>query len=354
MADLEDRILRQNVPGRWSSLDDRNDVRNDDPDALSHSSDEEGDSTSKSLSEEKEMIEFAKKMDFDGVPEPVKRKILADRESKHGTGVKGVLADYKMNMELEAAQRHSDAAERARIIDRIVKGAVRVEETEDTGNNESTAISSLTTALSRLQKNKQHEPDSVDNDKLESAFQDAGLGLDSDDEDDEFMLAFREKRMQEMMSAATCSNGSADEQQNTLTPLPQFGECIDVSSGEEFLRQIDQEDKRVTVVVHLYESNIQACETLSDHLHSIAHSWRDVKFISMKASESGVYIDPVALPALSVYRGGKCLTVITSIAEELSSGNYGGTRSGAGSRFTRDDVEWLLETSEGWSRRTNT
>ena len=56
MADLEDRILRQNVPGRWSSLDDRNDVRNDDPDALWHSSDEEGDSTSKSLSEEKEMI----------------------------------------------------------------------------------------------------------------------------------------------------------------------------------------------------------------------------------------------------------------------------------------------------------
>jgi hypothetical protein len=52
-------------------------------------------------------------------------RILAEREKKAKTGVKGVLADYKAAMAMEAAQAVADAEQREAIIRRMVEGSKR-------------------------------------------------------------------------------------------------------------------------------------------------------------------------------------------------------------------------------------
>jgi hypothetical protein len=125
MADLEDRILRQNVPGRWSSLDTKDDVRygeqeDNQRDETGDGEDEDG---SEKLTQDQELLQHAKQMDDDGVPDPIKRRILAERERMPGTGVKGVLADYKTHLKLEQARKDEEKRVKDQIINRMVNGA---------------------------------------------------------------------------------------------------------------------------------------------------------------------------------------------------------------------------------------
>ena len=52
--------------------------------------DEEDDGTNK-LSKDQELLQHAKQMDDDGVPDPIKRRILMEREGMHATGVKVII-----------------------------------------------------------------------------------------------------------------------------------------------------------------------------------------------------------------------------------------------------------------------
>jgi hypothetical protein len=57
--------------------------------------------------------------------DPVKRKILAERETMPGTGVKGVLADYKTHMKLQNAQKVAEEEQRKQVLHRMVTGVSR-------------------------------------------------------------------------------------------------------------------------------------------------------------------------------------------------------------------------------------
>lgn len=59
------------------------------------------------------------------VPEPIRRKILAERMGKSKTGVKGVLEDYKTHQKLMDAHRNAEVAERQAILRRIAQGGKR-------------------------------------------------------------------------------------------------------------------------------------------------------------------------------------------------------------------------------------
>ncbi len=52
----------------------------------------------------------------------------------------------------------------------------------------------------------------------------------------------------------------------------------------------------------------------------------------MKASSSGIEIDRVTLPILNIYKNGESVDVIAGIAVEY------------GEFFTKEEIEWLLET----------
>jgi thioredoxin-like negative regulator of GroEL len=58
-----------------------------------------------------------------------------------------------------------------------------------------------------------------------------------------------------------------------------FGDLIEVASGPDFLKAVDDEHKDVTVFIHLYEPDNRACATLNNCLRSLASDYaRGFKF----------------------------------------------------------------------------
>lgn len=84
--------------------------------------------------------------------DPVRRKILAERESMHGTGVKGVLADYKTHLKLQSAQSAAEAQARRDMLYRMATGKSRSQggaQEEEEPSAGVLALASLERAISR-------------------------------------------------------------------------------------------------------------------------------------------------------------------------------------------------------------
>lgn len=80
---------------------------------------------------------------------------------------------------------------------------------------------------------------------------------------DEFLLEYQRQRMKEMLA-----------QVEKLS----FGKVIDLETTDQFLHAIDEEDKSVTVIVHIYQDNIPGCEAMDGCLVSLAKEYPHVKF----------------------------------------------------------------------------
>jgi hypothetical protein len=105
-------------------MDTKEDVRfGEQEDQRDENGDGEEEDGSEKLTKDQELLQYAKQMDDDGVPDPIKRRILAERERMPGTGVKGVLADYKTHLKLEQARRDEEKRVKDQIIHRMVNGA---------------------------------------------------------------------------------------------------------------------------------------------------------------------------------------------------------------------------------------
>jgi len=273
---LEEQIFQKNVPGRWSSFEGENDDHREDTENAAY--DEESCTTNT----DQEFLDLARKLENENLPEPIRRGIIAEREKKSKTGVKGVIADYKQHCQMEHAMAIQEALLRQKILTRMAEGS----------------------------KRSDFETEMEDDDDLFVA------GQLVDEDDLTFLEDFRRKRIQEMQATAA---------------MPVFGACREVDSTD-FSDMVDKEDARVFVVVHLYETSLQSCVRLNVHLEQLAARRPDVKFLRMNASLNQVTIDRIALPILTVYRGGKTVDTFAALDQEL------------GLKFTLDDVEWFLET----------
>ena len=111
----------------------------------------------------------------------------------------------------------------------------------------------------------------------------------------------------------------------------EFGTVIESGGDGWYTKEVCEERVDVTVVVHIYEPQIHACSLLNRHLDSIAREWVNTKFVRLKSSLSGVHVDPNILPAISIYRAGKQLSVIKNFKELTEE---------SGINFSREDVEW--------------
>ena len=117
--DLEDSILKQNIPGRWSTHEDsRGDKRVEDGDDENSEPDEDV----VPQTEDEALFDHARYLSSADVPEPIRRGILNDRQKKSKTGVKGVLADYKAACDLDAAQRKATADYRSAVLTTMAEG----------------------------------------------------------------------------------------------------------------------------------------------------------------------------------------------------------------------------------------
>lgn len=286
---LEESIFQKNVPGRWSKFEGENDDRREDEVENDVPEEEE---TKTDIEVDMDLLELARKLDDESIPEPIRRGILAEREKKHKSGVKGVLADYKQHCQMEHAMAVQEALLRQKILTRMAEGS----------------------------KRSDFETEIDDDDDLFLA------GKLVDEDDLNFLEDFRRRRMQEMQAAAA---------------MPVFGACREVDSTD-FVDMVDKEDPRVYVVVHLYETSVQNCVRLNVQLEELASRRPDVKFLRMNASLNQIAIDRIALPILTVYRGGNTVNTFAALDQEL------------GIKFTVDDVEWLLETEVLGKRGSST
>lgn len=91
---------------------------------------------------------------------------------------------------------------------------------------------------------------------------------------DEFLLQYQKQRMEEML----------------LKPsgMPKFGNVLLLRNGNEFLDAIDNENKSVTIVVHIYEESNSGCKTMNKCLETLCKQYPSVKFCKIIGSSAGM------------------------------------------------------------------
>ena len=96
--------------------------------------------------------------------------------------------------------------------------------------------------------------------------------------DDPFLKEYMQRRMEEMIK-------QFNQQQNQS---PKFGELIHLKSGGEFLEAIEQEDKSVTIICHIFNHKISGCDSMKLSLDHLAKRFHNYKFCSIEASSAGM------------------------------------------------------------------
>lgn len=142
---------------------------------------------------------------------------------------------------------------------------------------------------------------------------------EEDADDEEFLEQYRQQRMAEMRLA--------------LAGDRHFAQVVDIGSGEEFLRAVDEEGRGTLVIIHIYEPEVLACQAMEGCLLCLAQQYPQVKFCRVLGSDIGTSAQfrASALPALLMYRGGELVGNLVRVSDQL------------GNDFYATDVEALLQ-----------
>lgn len=202
--------------------------------------------------------------------------------SAANTGPKGVIRDWQRYKQLETEQRNHQELEKLELIKKL-------------------SITSRTNKEDEEAKQQQQ----LDEELAE---------LMSDD----FLLEYQKKRIAEML--AITGN------------LPTFGMVTELNSGDEFLKTVDSEQKSVTVIIHVYNQKLPACNKMNGALNELASQYTHVRFCKMLSSVAGLSktFKSNGVPALLVYKAGNMIGNFVRITDDLSD------------EFNSSDVESFL------------
>ncbi|XP_058455247.1 phosducin-like protein [Malaya genurostris] len=200
------------------------------------------------------------------------------------TGPKGVIKDWQRFKQLETEKRESQDREKLDLFKKL----------------------SITSRTNR-EHEKANEKEQIDDELAELL-------------DEDFLLQYQKKRIAEMLALAE--------------KLPTFGSVIELHTGDDFLIALDEEQKSVTIVIHIYDQKDDACQKMNEALNNLAAEYKNVKFckflcfaagLSMSFKENGI-------PALLVYKNGEMIGNFVRITDDLSD------------EFTSFDVQsYLIE-----------
>jgi len=232
--------------------------------------------------------------DSDGEREPVKAKmptickdepIVTSDGRAVNTGPKGVITDWRRFKQLETEKRELQESEKQALAKKLSM-----------------------TCRSHLddEREKAKDKDLIDN-----------LDLELDELDEAFLKAYQQKRIEELRKVY----------QNT----PKFGVLFSLTQAE-FVDTIDKENSLVTVMIHLYEDGVHACELMNRCLECLAQEYPSVKFCKIRAHEAKLshQFSVKAVPAILIYKNHELIANFIKLTEEL------------GSDFCRSDVEGFL------------
>ncbi|XP_049874658.1 phosducin-like protein [Pectinophora gossypiella] len=260
MATLDDKILGEKLHNYCSSSEDEGGSDYED----SRSGDEEGNPPSSNIPK----------------AEPAPLNNWSGTASN--TGPKGVIEDWRRFKQLEAENRREQEKERVALAKKLTM-TVKTEREEA----EAKQIEELEDELGELMN-------------------------------DEFLLQYQKKRMQELMEQ--------------LQKAPKFGKVITLKSQDEFLDAIDKEDQRVAVIIHIFNEKKRACETMDGCLNVLAADYPTIKFCRIAADITGLsrHFRVEGVPAILVYKGGQIIGNFVQLVTEL------------GNDFFATDVERFL------------
>lgn len=202
--------------------------------------------------------------------------------SAANTGPKGVIRDWQRYKQLETEQRNHQEQEKLELIKKLSITARTNREDEEA--------------------KKQQQLD----EELEELM------------NDDFLLEYQKKRIAEML--AITGN------------LPTFGTLAELNSGEEFLKMVDSEQKTVTVIIHVYNQKLPACNKMNEALSELATQYTHVRFCKMLSCVAGLSMTfkSNGVPALSVYKAGNMIGNFVRVTDDLSD------------EFNSSDVESFL------------
>lgn len=213
------------------------------------------------------------------------------------TGPKGVINDWRKYKQLEVEQKQEQKKEMERLIKKLSM----------------TCRSELD-----LEKDKEKEKALQEKIKGKMTMQEYNM-LQEEEDDEDFLQHYRMQRIAEM--------------RRQLCSGKRFAQVYELISGEDFLEALDKEDKSTLVMIHIYESDILGCESMSGSLMCLAQEYPLVKFCGVRSSAistSALFRDS-ALPALLVYKAGDLIGNFVRVTDQL------------GEDFFAVDVEALLQ-----------
>lgn len=202
------------------------------------------------------------------VQEPVVEPELNKWEgTSSNTGPKGVIKDWQRYKQLEIEKREVDERERLELMNKLTL--------------------TVQTALDEEKEKANDDPD------LQDLL------------NDEFLLEYQKKRMKEML----------EQSKSNVT----FGKVVYLRNGQEYLDAIDNENKNVKIIIHLYEDNIESCRTMNSCLVDLAKWYKTVKFCSIIASRAGLSRDFKinGLPALLIYKTGQLVGNFVRLTDDI-------------------------------------
>lgn len=192
--------------------------------------------------------------------------------SSTNTGPKGVIKDWQRFKQLESEKRAEQEREKLELIKKL----------------------SLTCQSALDEEKERAKAEQLDPELQELL-------------DDNFLLQYQEKRMKEMM--------------DQYKELPSFGKLFTLRNSGEFLEAIDTEHKSVTVIIHIYEHNIQGCEAMNGCLTCLSEEFPNVKFCKIISSAAGMSqrFKAGGVPALLVYKGGQLIGNFVRVTDDLGT-----------------------------------
>ncbi|KAI8771713.1 phosducin-like protein [Biomphalaria glabrata] len=198
------------------------------------------------------------------------------------TGPKGVIKDWREYKRLETEKREEQERERLQLAKKLTL--------------------TCRSHLNDEQEKKEDEEFLADLEGIE----------------DEFFKEYRLKKLEEMRKA--------------MANLPKFGKLITLTT-DNFIEEVDNEKANVTIIVHIYQERVPACEAMNGCLMCLASEYPLVKFCKISASEANMSFKfaQKGVPALLVYKNKELL------------GNFINLRNVFGDDFYANDVENFLQ-----------
>mmetsp|Transcript_16236 Transcript_16236/g.33364 ORF Transcript_16236/g.33364 Transcript_16236/m.33364 type:complete len:367 (+) Transcript_16236:44-1144(+) len=293
MTDLEDKILKKNIPGKYTWWD-----KDSDEEKSLHDSDSDHDDVN--TQDRKTDVQKVAKWEEQEIPKPLQMQMLnnlrADqREAKH-TGVKGVLEDYKQAKKQKELEYEIECQYRESVLETIATGSVLLP-----GESSISAASLNAIEAASVRRDEKDYGNEVEEDEKR--------------EEEEFMKSYRDARLTQLKHAAR---------------YPIYGTLLEVDAFE-FAELVDDMDPRSHLVIHMYEPYVEGCKRINNMLDELSRRMRWCQVARLHCFKANPNFDPVALPVIMVYRGGEMVENFVKVTDVLPKD------------FKVDDLQWLLE-----------